>query len=212
MLGELIEAVSRQTIEEWDQARVFRPLAMVDTSYMPNGNEAARLATIHQRETTGLVEAPNSETYTPDIRGDGGLVSTATDYAYFVQMFLNEGRWRSQRLLKPETVRMMTANQIGSLAVEAMPAAMPRRSASFPSGAGQDKFGFGFQIAAAEGRPIHERSAGSYTWGGIYNTHFWIDPKRGVGAVVLTQVLPFYNATSMDVLKRFEHALYQHLR
>jgi CubicO group peptidase (beta-lactamase class C family) len=106
----------------------------------------------------------------------------------------------------------MTTNQIGSVVVDTMPAAMPRRSASFPFGAGKDKFGLGFQITVTDGRSTHERSAGSYTWAGINNTHFWVDPKNGIGVVILTQVLPFYNATSMDVMKRFEKLIYEHLQ
>ena len=171
-----------------------------------------RLATIHQREASGLVEQPNPLKYTPDVRGDGGLVSTASDYSAFVQMFLNEGGWHGKRLLKSETVRLMTSNQIGSVVVDTMPAAIPARSASFPFGAGKDKFSLGFQITVTDGTPTHERGAGSYTWAGIDNTHFWVDPKNSVGAVILTQVLPFYNATSMDVMKRFERLIYEHLQ
>jgi CubicO group peptidase (beta-lactamase class C family) len=212
VLGDIIEKISGQSIEAWDQARIFRPLGMVDTTYTPAPEKAARLATIHQREATGLVENPNPVRYTPDVRGDGGLVSTAADYSAFVQMLLGEGTWHGHRLLAPETVRVMTSNQIGPVVVETMPAALPRRSATFPFGAGTDKFGLGFQIAATDGTSSHERSAGSYTWAGINNTHFWVDPARGIGAVVLTQVLPFYNATSMDVLKRFERLMYEHLQ
>jgi hypothetical protein len=53
-----------------------------------------------------------------------------------------------------------------------------------------------FGLARAQRRQLH--------LGWINNTHFWVDPKRGVGVIYLTQVLPFYNATSMDVMKRFE--------
>ena len=127
-------------------------------------------------------------------------------------MLLNEGSWHGQRLLKPETVRLMTSNQIGSVVVETMPDAIPARSARFPFGAGKDKFGLGFQITVTDGASTHERGAGSYTWAGINNTHYWVDPKNGIGVVVLTQVLPFYNATSMDVMKRFERLIYEHLR
>ena len=211
LLGEIIEKLSGQSIEEWDQARLFRPLGMVDTSYMPAPEKVARLATVHQWESTGLVETPNPPGYTPSVRGDGGLVSTAADYSAFVQMFLNEGRWRGTQLLEPETIRLMTTNQIGSVVVDTMPAAMPRRSAPFPFGAGKDKFGLGFQITVTDGTSTHERGAGSYTWGGINNTHFWVDPKNGIGVVILTQVLPFYNPVSMDVLKRFEALIYEHL-
>jgi methyl acetate hydrolase len=212
VLGTLIEQLSGQSIEAWDQAKIFRPLGMIDTTYTPTPPQAARLATVHEREATGLVENPNPAQYAPSIRGDGGLVSTAADYSSFVQMLLNEGRWHGQQLLTPETVRLMTSNQIGSVVVETMPAALPRRSASFPFGAGKDKFGLGFQITMTEGAPVHERGIGSYTWAGIDNTHFWVDPKNGVGVVILTQVLPFYNATSMDVLKRFERLIYEHLQ
>lgn len=212
VLGDLVEKLSGQSIEDWDQARVFRPLGMADTTYAPGPEKAARLATIHERKSTGLVENPNLPEYKPDVRGDGGLVSTASDYAAFVQMLLNEGSWHGKRLLKPETVRLMTSNQIGSVVVGTMPAAIPSRSASFPFGAGKDKFGLGFQITTTEGAPTHERGAGSYTWGGINNTHFWVDPKNGIGVVILTQVLPFYNATSMGVVTRFEKLIYEHLQ
>jgi methyl acetate hydrolase len=178
----------------------------------PASEKAARLATIHQLEKTGLVETPNPARYTPDVRGDGGLVSTASDYSAFLQMFLNEGSWQGKQLLKPATVRLMTSNQIGSVVVDMMPAAMPSRSAAFPFGAGKDKFGLGFQISMTDGTATHERAGGSYSWGGINNTHFWVDPKNGIGVVILTQVLPFYNATSMDVVKRFEKLIYQHLQ
>ena len=212
VLGDIIQKLSGQSIEAWDQTRVFRPLRMVDTTYAPAPEQAARLATIHQREARGLVEQANPPTFTPDLRGDGGLVSTASDYSAFVQMLLNEGSWHGQRLLKPETVRLMTSNQIGSVVVETMPDAIPARSARFPFGAGRDKFGLGFQITVTDGTSTHERGAGSYTWAGINNTHFWVDPKNGIGVVVLTQVLPFYNATSMDVMTRFERLIYEHLQ
>ena len=127
-------------------------------------------------------------------------------------MLLNEGSWHGTRLLKPESVQLMTSNQIGSVVVDKMPAALPRQSAEFPFGAGKDKFGLGFQITMTDGTPTHERAAGSYTWAGIDNTHFWVDPKNGIGVVILTQVLPFYNATSMDVMNRFEKLIYEHLQ
>jgi methyl acetate hydrolase len=211
-VGNIVEKLSGQSLEDFDQVRIFRPLGMVDTSYLLPPDKVARLATVHQRRAAGLTEMPNPPTYTPTPRGDGGLLSTASDYSAFLRLLLNEGKWSSARLLKPETVRLMTANQIGSLVVDTMPAVMPGTSDAFPFGAGKDKFGLGFQITATEGRPTHERSAGSYTWAGIDNTHFWVDPKNGIGVVMLTQVLPFYNATSMDVMKRFEHLIYEHLQ
>jgi CubicO group peptidase (beta-lactamase class C family) len=212
VLGEVVEKLSGQGIEEFDQERIFRPLGMVDTSYHLPAEKAGRLVTVSRREETGLVETPNPPTYTPTVRGDGGLVSTASDYVAFVQLFLNEGRRQGATLLKPESIRLMTTNQIGSVVVDEMPAVIPRTSAVFPFGAGKDKFGLGFQITMTDGKASHERAAGSYTWAGINNTHFWVDPENGIGVVFLTQVLPFYNAVSMDVMRRFEKAVYEHLR
>ena len=210
-LGSIVEKLTGEPIEDFDQARLFRPLGMIDTSYMLPPEKARRLATVHQREAAGLVETPNPATYAPSVRGDGGLLSTASDYAAFIQMLLNEGSRRGTMLLKPESVRLMTANQIGPLFVETMPAVMPRRSDTFPFGAGKDKFGLGFQITMTDGAAAHERASGSYTWAGINNTHFWVDPKNGIGVVMMTQVLPFYNAASMDLMKRFEHLIYENL-
>ncbi len=211
-LGDIVKKLTGQSLEEYYQAKIFRPLQMVDTSYhLPEG-KMARLVTTHRRGTNGLVESPNPAKYTGTEQGDGGLVSTAADYAAFVQMLLNEGSWRGPRLLKANTVRQMASNQIGSVVVGEMPAVLPQLSAAFPFGAGKDKFGLGFQITMTEGKAIHERSAGSYTWAGIFNTHFWVDPKRGIGVVFLTQELPFYDATTMDVMKRFERLIYEHLQ
>ncbi len=181
VLGDIIQKLSGQPLEEWDQARIFRPLGMVDTTYTPAPAQAARLATIHQREAARLIEQPNPPRYTPDVRGDGGLVSTASDYAAFLQMLLGEGRWRGKQLLEPDTVRLMRSNQIGAVVVETMPAAIPSRSAPFPFGAGADKFGLGFQITVKDGTPAHERGAGSYTWGGIDNAFLGGSQKRHRG-------------------------------
>jgi methyl acetate hydrolase len=210
-LGAIVEKLGGASLEDFDQRAIFRPLGMVDTSYLLPADKAHRLVTVHQREATGLVESPNASPYVPGMRGDGGLISTATDYSAFLQMLLNEGRRHNTRLLKPESVRLMTSNQIGPLVVETMPAVVPRTSDAFPSGAGKDKFGLGFQIAMTDGTPAHERALGSYTWAGINNTHFWVDPKNGIGVVMMTQVLPFYNPVSMDVMKRFEHLIYENL-
>ena len=212
VLGDIVKKITGQSLEEYYQANIFRPLHMADTSYYLPDEKLARLVTTHRREANGLVENPNPAKYTGTEQGDGGLVSTASDYAAFLQMFLNEGSWHSARLLKANSVRQMASNQIGSIIVGEMPAVIPTLSSAFPFGAGKDKFGLGFQITMTEGKAMHERSADSYTWAGIFNTHFWVDPKRGIGVVFLTQELPFYDATTMDVMKRFERLIYQNLQ
>jgi CubicO group peptidase (beta-lactamase class C family) len=71
---------------------------------------------------------------------------------------------------------------------------------------------FGYAVHAAALPTLGSGgAAGSYTWAGINNTYFWVDPKNGIGVVMMTQVLPFYNATSMDMIRRFEHLIYENL-
>lgn len=212
LLGDIVVKLTGQSLENYFQTNILRPLRMTDTSFYLPEEKMARLVTTHRRTDKGLMETPNPAKYTGTESGEGGLVSTAADYAAFVQMLLNEGTLHNTRLLKAATVRQMTSNQIGSATVGEMPAVVPSLSAAFPFGAGKDKFGMGFQITMTEGKSSNERSAGSYAWAGIFNTHFWVDPKRGIGVVFLTQEMPFYNATTMDVMKRFERLIYANLQ
>jgi methyl acetate hydrolase len=212
VLGDIVEKLTRQSLEEFFQANIFRPLGMVDTSYLLPPEKAGRLVTLHQWGPAGLVERPNPPQYKSVVRGDGGLLSTASDYCAFLQMLLNEGSWHGTRLLKPETVRLMTSNQIGPLVVEEMPTTQPDRYAPFLFGDGRDKFGLGFQITVTDGKSVHERSAGSYAWAGAFNTYFWVDPKKGIAVVFMTQEWPFYNSTNRDVMKRFERVIYENLQ
>jgi CubicO group peptidase (beta-lactamase class C family) len=212
VLGDILKKLTGQSLEDYFKDNIFHPLQMPDTSFYLPDEKLTRLATTHQREAAGLTETPNPAKYTGAESGEAGLVSTASDYAAFVQMLLNQGSRRGARLLKAETMRQMTSNQIGAVVVGEMPSVNPGLSAVFPFGAGKDKFGLGFQITMTEGKANNERSAGSYAWAGIFNTHFWVDPKRGVGVIFLSQDLPFYNATTMDVMRRFEHLIYANLQ
>ena len=176
---------------------------------MQRGAKRDRVVTVHTRAVDGsLREMRNPVTLTAPPRGDGGLFSTAADYARFMQLFLNRGRLGTTRLISDRTFELMTSNEIGSLRVAEQPSSDPSVARPFPLGAGKDTFGFGFQI---EGRPAaaHMRSAGSLSWGGIFNTHFWIDPQRSLAAVVLMQVLPYYDPAALGVLRGFEREVYR---
>jgi CubicO group peptidase (beta-lactamase class C family) len=94
--------------------------------------------------------------------------------------------------------------------VELQPTANPEVSEAFPLGAGRDSYGLGFQITADPAAPL-ARSPGSMSWAGIFNTEFWIDPRRGIAAVLLMQYLPFYDPAAIDTLQRFEQLVYQGL-
>jgi CubicO group peptidase (beta-lactamase class C family) len=212
LLGDMTARLASTSIEDTYQTRILRPLGMTDTSFYLPASKMPRLVTIANRKGGATAEEVNPAEHKGSLRGDGGLVSTASDYSKFVQMLLGEGSYKGTRVLKPETVRLMTTPPAGPVTVETQTTTDPSRSADFPVGAGKDKFGLGFQITATDGAATGERGIGSYTWAGIWNTFFWVDPKNGVAVVFLTQVLPFYNSTNMGVMNRFEKALYQNLK
>lgn len=203
VLGRVIEKISGEPLDAFFTTRIFEPLGMPDTFYAVPPEKRDRVVTTHRREGDSLRESPNGTKLAAPAHGDGGLFSTAADYARFMQLILNRGQLGRIRLLKDATVDVMTANQIGTLTVSEQPSTDRSLALPFPIGAGKDRFGFGFQIEAAPAAP-DLRSAGSLSWGGIFNTHFWIDPERSIAAVVLMQVLPYYDPRALDVLRGFE--------
>lgn len=209
VLGDVIEVASGQLLDTFLRNRILRPLGMEDTGYAVMEDRYPRLVTSHQREDGRLVETPNPDPPVYfEVRGDSRLTSTAGDYAKFLRMLLNQGMAGTTRLISVETVVEMTRNQIGDLRVEQQPVADPMLTRPFPLGAGRDTFGFGFQITEPGG-PENARSPGSYSWSGLQNTHFWVDPGEGIAGIVMMQVLPFYDEAAIDVLQGFEERVYR---
>ena len=212
VLGDIVQIVTSQRIDAFLQARLAGPLGMVDTGFDVPAASHGRVVTVHQRTNGRFVEVPNPASLAVVVRGDGGLYSTATDYSRFIQLIMNRGQAGGRRLLSGDTVDAMTRNQMGTIRVRLQPTAEPPRSRPFPTGVGQDTWGFGFQIASSASSATPRRKPGSLMWAGINNTHFFIDPASGVGAIVLMQVLPFYDEAALRVLDGFEERLYRHLR
>jgi CubicO group peptidase (beta-lactamase class C family) len=211
VLGTLVEEVSGMPLDEFLRDRIFQPLGMQDTSYVVPAEKRDRVVTVHRLVDGKLVENAVPEQVQSPVRGDGGLYGTAPDYIRFLRMLLNRGELDGARLLSEPSVAAMITNQTGEINVERQASTDPARSADFPIGAGSDTFGLGFQITSSnEGRPTL-RAPGSYSWGGIFNTHFWGDPERGIVAVILMQQLPFYGPDAMAVYQGFEEAVNQRL-
>jgi methyl acetate hydrolase len=206
LLGRVVETIAGLPLDEVFRQRVFGLLKMNDTFYKVPDDKLDRLVTRHQRKGAALVEVANGRSEAAPARGDGGLSSTASDYGAFLRMLLNRGNSPGGRLLMARTVEMMTRDQISPLTVREMPVVMPSIALAFPTGVGHDGFGLGFQIAA---RGTSQRSAGSYSWAGVYNTFFWVDPEREIGVVLLMQVLPFFDDGCKRVVTGFEDLLYK---
>ncbi|HVZ23609.1 MAG TPA: serine hydrolase domain-containing protein [Vicinamibacterales bacterium] len=210
LLGDIIAKVTGEPLDQYLEAHVLQPLGMRDTAYAVAPAKRSRVAPIYHREQGRWVAAPVPASLPVTIRGDGGLYSTASDYAHFIRMMLNGGTLNGTRLLRADTVREMTRNQIGSLVVPLQPTANPAVSKPFPLGAGTAKWGLGFliQTASEPGGP----SVGSYSWAGIYNTEFWIDPQKEIGGILLMQTLPFYDDKAVEALRGFERRVYAGLQ
>jgi CubicO group peptidase (beta-lactamase class C family) len=214
VLGFIVEKVTGSPLEPWYQQHIFTPLGMVDTSWAVAAGKQARLAPQFTRASGKIEPLPATvpTTPTPPFRGDGGLYSTVDDYAKFVRMLLNDGTLGGAKILSPASVKLMGQNAMGSIFVELQPDANKQRTKPFPLGAGKDKFGLGFQIAADDPATKGYRSPGSMSWAGIFNTEFWVDPVKKIGAVHMMQLLPFYDDGAIRALRGFEQTVYKELQ
>ena len=205
-LGWIIEEVSSQPLSEFLASRITDPLGMVDTSFDLAPEDHGRLVATYQRADTGLEGQPRPDQYQPRVRGDGGLLSTASDYARFVQLILGGGEREGTRVVSQTSISEMARDQLEAVTVVEQPSAMPNVSRAFPLGAGKDGFGLGFQVST--GQSVGGRPPGALSWAGLQNTHFWIDPTNGIGVVLMLQLLPFYDEKVIDLMTTFERTLY----
>jgi methyl acetate hydrolase len=213
VVGRLVEVVSGERLEDYFHDHIFVPLKMNDTSYNVPESKGPRLVAQQQRDGARM-DGPVVLQIPPLVGltvanpiGGGGLASTAEDYGRFMRMFLNGGELDGVRVIKAETVKLMSQNQIGAVSVPALKTALPR-SADFTFIAdGRDKWGYGFLITVDQKPGL--RSPGSLSWGGINNTYFWIDPARGIAGTIMMQYLPFADAKALALYDTFERGAYQ---
>ncbi len=184
VLGVVIERITGQGLDRFLHDRLFAPLGMNDTYFYLPPAKRARLAKVWSpRAGGGLELAPDPGVgigqglYVDGPRkafsGGGGLLSTAGDYARFLQMMLNGGQLDGRRLLSRKTVELMTTDFLGGISDR------PGRG-----------WGLGFEIATDLGLRGLPGSKGDYGWGGAYNTYYWVDPREDLLVVYHTQVIP----------------------
>ena len=186
ILGSVVEVASGMSLGEFFSQRIFVPLEMVDTSFYVPEEKRDRLAKVYGKGDEGKLEARSLRSNTRrDAResGGGGLVSTARDYLRFSQMLLNGGELYGARILKPETIQLMTANHL--------PETARYRHRQRKS----DGFGYGFSVIVDETETRWEDRNGTYYWSGIAKTHFWIDPQNEMVSMVWTQLRGSGNIT-----------------
>jgi CubicO group peptidase (beta-lactamase class C family) len=208
-LGLMAEKISGQRIDVFLKANLFEPLGMKDTDVEVRPHMQARLAAVKARGENGKFGdsdlAPPSN---PEVYGMGhALYSTPQDYMRFLRMFLNKGTLDGNRVLKESSVARMLENHMGPLKFEKMVTVAPPITADFDPFAGTTKthsFGFMRNEADIPGR----RRAGSQSWAGVLNTHYWFDPTADVAGIITTQTLPFVEPPFMAAYEAFEKAAY----
>lgn len=208
VLGRVVEVASGQSLDTFFRSRIFDPLGMDDTHFVLPEEKRDRLAAVYEPDEDGgirpldarpeqhgpLVYSASYPTWDDGAyySGGAGLVSTLGDYSRFLQMLLNEGELDGVRVLEPGTVEAMTTDQVGDL-----------EPPDWGHGRG---FGFGFGVATGEGEAPW--AVGSYSWGGFFNTYFWVDPRNELVGVVFSQKYPAGDASfSQDVLRITYEAL-----
>lgn len=203
VLGYLIEIWSGMQLDVFIQQRILEPLGMKDTYFRLPESKKNRLVKLIQKDKNGKYEnvlTPVFEGNNPEyplsdsiyLSGGAGLVSTTADYARFLQMLLNKGVSNGKRLIAANTLEMVLSNQLKAPV----------------TGTGPLQFGLGLALVNADNKYMHAENAGSFYWGGIFNTHYWVDPKEHIIGLVYTQE---YNAYSENLGILFRNIIYSSL-
>ena len=191
VLGYFIEMVSGESFADYLSNHVFKPLGMKDTYFYLPASKNDRLVKIHMQDSIkkwsaiSVYQSFNADYPIVGTRslcsGGGGLSSTALDYAIFLQMLLNHGVYNGKRFLSRPTVDLLTeSNQIGDL---------------WGGEKGENHFSLGFSVINPAGVFRGNGSEGRFSWGGAFNTNYWVDPKEQIIIVLMKQTFGFSDAS-----------------
>ncbi|CAE8601170.1 unnamed protein product [Polarella glacialis] len=237
LVGRLVEIVSGQDFESFLQERIFRPLCMVDTSFMVPESKRGRFCQCYMREgqeagmialnkgpkddrglrniSKGLDKDPMAAYFKgpsdPNFHasGSGGLVGTVSDYARFSQCMLNGGILDGARILSRKSVQFMTSNQLGRRAGEDLD--MRMMSLDMPGyteiGSPGVGFGLGFSVVLHPALAASMSSPGNFAWGGAASTSFWVDPEEELLVVFATQFF-FWDDLRMPLRAQLGNLVY----
>jgi CubicO group peptidase (beta-lactamase class C family) len=210
-LSRIVEVVSGMTFDAFVQKRIFDPLGMKSSTFYPDAGQKARLVTAYAKnKETGALEPvpPRNDFGTRDRPplGNGGLYSTAPDYAKFCRMLLNGGTLDGRKYLSPAAMKLLMTPQTGDL----------------PTGFLQsDTYGnrgtnYGWGITTSILRTPHDGvasmlSPGTFGHGGAWGTQAWIDPVKGVAYIMMIQRSGLANSDASDARQAFQQAAAQAL-
>jgi CubicO group peptidase (beta-lactamase class C family) len=178
--GQMVEAVSHQTLGAYLSDTVFKPLGMPDTGFVVPASKVARYAhALANDPDTGQPQKVADLTHAPKFEsGGGGAVSTASDYLKFASMLMNGGTFNGHRILSPKMTQYMLTNQLGPQVKNLIVNADPTRA--------DYGFGLGLAVRTTPGVVRLMGSVGDFTWPGASGTNWWVDPAEKLVVVFMS--------------------------
>jgi CubicO group peptidase (beta-lactamase class C family) len=200
LLGCLIEVISGKNLDTYFKDHIFEPLGMKDSFFNLPAELGSRLATVYTEENGQIIPwSPTFRNINPNypldkktyFSGGAGLSMSTFDYAIFLQMILNGGKYNGKQIIGRRTAELMISPQLA------------------PGIMGDDNFGLGFSLVSEKSANLRARSKGSFSWGGYYGTTYWADPKEKLIVLIMTQHTPNSHG---DISKKIENIIYGSLK
>lgn len=211
-LGQVVEAVSGQTLGGYVAEHIYGPLGMSNSTFAPSDEQRERLLPVLSRTADGGLE-PTTVDLDAEMEWDAGghgSYGTVADYGRFVRAWVNGGELDGQRVLKEETVELALRDHLDGVPLpNALESTVPQLANPVELLPVPQGWGLGFHVYSMDLPGM--RSAGSGDWSGLFNTYYWIDRKAGIGAVIATQLLPFFDGKMVETILNFEAAVYADL-
>lgn len=207
-LGRVVEAVSGQRLGDFLRQNIYGPLGMVDSTFAPSEEQRARMMRVMQRQPDGsLVTSPYDFPAAPDWDAAGhGSYGTVQDYGRFIQAWLNDG----EPILGPATAAAAFHDQLSPLTLPtSISTVAPELSNDMHALPVPRTWGLGFHLVLADLPGMRRRGTGD--WASLFNSYYWIDRSTGVGGVLMTQLLPLFDASTLELMMGFEAAVYEQI-
>ncbi|MFL9873038.1 serine hydrolase domain-containing protein [Paraburkholderia megapolitana] len=205
-LGLVVEKLSGQSLGDYLKQHVYGPLDMNDSTFEPTAEQRSRLVRVMQRQADGTLK-PSRLDLPPTSEWDAaghGSYGTAQDYGRFLRAWLNDGAG----VLEPATARMALQDHLAPIKVPTfLKSAMPELTNDVSAPPVPQSWGLGFHLTLDNVPGM--RSKGTADWSGVFNTYYWIDREKGIAAVLMTQLLPFFDMPVVHTLIGFENAVYR---
>jgi CubicO group peptidase (beta-lactamase class C family) len=192
VVGRIIEIVSKMPLDEFLEKNIFAPLGMRDTAFCVSKEKQSRVASLYRYDEVNhskikLDALGKSSLEKPKfLSGGGGLISTAGDYFKFIKMLEGRGKSGDVRIVSSRTIDLMTQNHLPNNA-DISTFGRPIGEEFLYDGLG---FGLGFSIVIDQAKTRVACPNGTFSWGGMASTAFWVDPVNEISAMFFTQLIP----------------------